>query len=103
MPPIHRRRDVDPAGGRRRYGAVLFADPVNRKYPIDTPQRIKAAWAYIHTPSNRAKYTPAEVRTIERRIRAAAKLHEITLPDPRAHLDLLAKVRRHTRSKPDRA
>jgi hypothetical protein len=29
-----------------------LADPVNKKYPIDMPSRIKAAWAYIHQPRN---------------------------------------------------
>jgi Family of unknown function (DUF6582) len=42
---IHRRGDVDPTEGRRKYGDAEFADPTNKKYPIDTPGRIKAAWA----------------------------------------------------------
>lgn len=54
---IHRRRDSDPKDGLRKYGKATFADPVNNKYPIDTPGRIKAAWAYIHQPDNAAKYT----------------------------------------------
>ena len=44
---IHRRRDVVPRQGLDKYGATLFAGPTNKKYPIDTPGRIKAAWAYI--------------------------------------------------------
>ena len=55
---IHRRRDADPKEGLKKYGDTTFADPVNKKYPIDTPGRIKAAWAYIHQPSNAEKYTP---------------------------------------------
>ncbi|HEY9016059.1 MAG TPA: DUF6582 domain-containing protein [Gemmatimonadales bacterium] len=43
---ISRRRDTDPSEGLERYGDTLFADPTNKKYPIDTPGRIKAAWAY---------------------------------------------------------
>jgi len=57
---IHRRRDVVPQQGLEKYGATLFADPTNKKYPIDTPGRIKAAWAYIHQPRNAAKYTAGE-------------------------------------------
>jgi hypothetical protein len=53
---IHRRRDADPQKGIAKYGKATFADPVNKKYPIDTPSRIKAAWAHIHQPRN------AEVR-----------------------------------------
>ncbi len=44
---IHRRRDADPEEGREKYGDTTFADPVNKKYAIDSPGRIKAAWAYI--------------------------------------------------------
>jgi hypothetical protein len=43
---IHRQSDADPKEGLRKYGKAMFADPVNKKYPIDTPGRIKAAWAY---------------------------------------------------------
>jgi hypothetical protein len=34
---IHRRRDADPREGAAKYGKATFADPVNKKYPIDTP------------------------------------------------------------------
>jgi hypothetical protein len=91
---IHRRRDSNPAEGRRKYGDTIFADPTNKKYPIDTPGRIKAAWAYIHQPSNAAKYTAPERRLIEGRIRAAAKRRRVTLPDPDEFVELMAKVRR---------
>lgn len=37
---IHRRRDTDPEEGIEKYGNATFADPVNKKYPIDTPGRI---------------------------------------------------------------
>ena len=48
----HGRRDADPKEGLKRYGDTTFADTVNKKHPIDTPGRIKAAWAYILQPSN---------------------------------------------------
>jgi hypothetical protein len=54
---IHRRRDAAPRDGVEKHGEPTFADPVNKKYPIDTPGRIKAAWAYIHQSSNAEKYT----------------------------------------------
>jgi uncharacterized protein DUF6582 len=91
---IRRRRDADPAEGRRKYGDTTFADPTNKKYPIDTPGRIKAAWAYIHQPSNANKYTPAERRTIAARVRKAAKERGTTLPDPEKFLELMARVRK---------
>ena len=77
-----------------RYGRTTFADPVNKKYPVDTPGRIRAAWAYIHQPSNAAKYTLREVRTIKARIRRAAKARKVTLPDPDEFVELMARLRK---------
>lgn len=94
---IHRRRDTDPTEGRRKYGDTVFADSTNRKYPIDTPGRIKAAWAYIHQPRNASKYSPAERRLIEGRIRAVARRRKVSLPDPEEFLDLMSKVRKKRR------
>jgi hypothetical protein len=91
---IHRRADADPSEGLRRYGQATFADPVNHKYPIDTPGRIKAAWAYIHQPPNAAKYSAAELRTIRSRIRAAARARKVALPDPDEFVELMDRVRR---------
>ena len=93
-PRIHRRPDADPREGVKKYGRTTYADPVNKKYPIDTPGRIKAAWAYIHQPRNAAKYSAAEVRTIKSRIRAAAKQRKVSLPDPDEFVALLQKVRK---------
>jgi hypothetical protein len=91
---IHRRRDAEPRQGVKTYGKTVFADPTNKKYPIDTPGRIRAAWAYIHQPSNSSKYTPAERRIIRSRIRKAALAKKVKLPDPEEFLRLMAKVRR---------
>ena len=91
---IRRRRDADPRQGREKYGDATFADPVNNKYPIDTPGRIRAAWAYIHQPGNAGKYKAEEVRVIKRRIRRAAKARRVTLPDPDEFVALLDRVRK---------
>ena len=91
---IRRRRDTDPDEGIEKYGKTRFADPTNKKYPIDTPGRIRAAWAYIHQPSNSAKYTAAERRTIQGRIRQEAKRRKVALPDPEEFIELMAKVRK---------
>ena len=45
---IDRREDVNPNEGLREYGDVEFADPTNHKYPIDTPEHVRAAWSYIN-------------------------------------------------------
>jgi hypothetical protein len=91
---IHRRRDADPREGLEKYGNTTFGDPVNKKYPIDTPGRIKAAWAYIHQPSNAEKYSAQEARTIKARIGRAAKARGVELPDPDDFVELMARVRK---------
>jgi hypothetical protein len=96
---IHRRRDADPAEGVEKYGETRFADATNKKYPIDTPGRIRAAWAYIHQPNNAAKYTGTERRTIQSRIRKAAKARKMELPDPDEFIELMSRVRRGKRQK----
>jgi len=90
---IQRRRDANPAEGLKKYGDTRFADPTNKKHPIDTPGRIKAAWAYIHQPGNSRKYSAAERRTIMGRIRQEAKRRQVSLPDPEEFLQRLARVR----------
>ncbi len=78
---IDRRDDISPKEGERKYGDVEFADPVNNKYPIDTPKHIRAAWSYINHQDNAAKYDKDEVETIKNRIMRAAKKHDVEI-DP---------------------
>ena len=58
------------------YGAVDYADPGYRpdgrkRYPIDTERHIRAAWGFIHHPSNARRYTPGQLERIKARIVAA--------------------------------
>ena len=76
---IHKRDDVDPKDGEREYGDAQFADPVNKKYPIDTEEHVRAAWSYIHHKDNAAKYESNEVETIKDRIKRAAKKFDIDI------------------------
>jgi flagellar biosynthesis protein FlhB len=76
---IEKREDVNPDEGERKYGDVKFADSVNNKYPIDTPEHTRAAWSYINHKDNAAKYDADEVETIKDRIRRAAKKHDIEI------------------------
>lgn len=76
---IKRRDDTNPDQGERDYGDVQFADPTNNKYPIDTPEHIRAAWSYINHKDNAAKYEASEVKTIKERIKRAAKKHDIEI------------------------
>ena len=78
---IDRREDANPKEGEWKYGDVEFADPVNKKYPIDTPEHVRAAWSYIHQRDNAAKYDRDEVRLIEERIKRAAKKHGVEISE----------------------
>ncbi len=76
---IDRRDDVNPREGERKYGDVEFADPTNKKYPIDTPGHVRAAWSYINQERNAAKYDADEVEAIKDRIKRAAKRHGVEI------------------------
>jgi hypothetical protein len=78
---IDRRDDVNPKEGEREYGDVEFADPVNNKYPVDTPQHVRSAWSYINHKDNAAKYDADEVAQIKSRIKRAAKKHGVEIDD----------------------
>ncbi len=82
MAQIKRREDVNPDEGEREYGDVEFADPVNNKYPIDTEEHVRAAWAYVNKKSNADKYSSAEeVDRIKGRIKKAAKRFDIEIDE----------------------
>jgi hypothetical protein len=58
------------------YGDVRYADPGYqadgvKRYPIDTDEHIRAAWAYINMPKNAAKYDKVNLQKVKARIRAA--------------------------------
>ncbi len=78
---IDRRDDVKPTEGEHKYGDVDFADQTNKKYPIDTPEHVRAAWNYINHKDNAAKYDTDEVAVIKDRIKEAARKHDVTIGD----------------------
>lgn len=76
---IERRDDVNPQEGLREHGDVTFADPTNKKYPIDSPEHVRSAWSYINHADNAAKYERDEVKTIKERIKKAATKHGVEI------------------------
>ncbi|QEH36169.1 hypothetical protein OJF2_47290 [Aquisphaera giovannonii] len=78
---IHRRQDADPGRGEKEYGDVEFADPVNNKYPIDSPKHVRAAWSYINHKDNASKYSADEVERIKARIKKAATRHGVEISE----------------------
>lgn len=74
------------AGGGHKhdepYGNVAYADPGFRgpkRYPINTPEHVRAAWDYFHHANDRDKYSAAEQHHIEDEIRTAAHKFGIKL------------------------
>jgi phage I-like protein len=70
---ISKREDRPKEQGLKQYGDVDYADETNKAYPIDTEAHIRSAWNYIHKAANRAKYSGAELKTMEAKIVAAWK------------------------------
>lgn len=77
MASIEKRSDVNPERGEHEYGDVKFADPTNKKYPIDTEEHVRAAWSYIHQQRNADEYSAKDRKTIEDRIKKAGQKYGI--------------------------
>ena len=78
---IDKRDDVKSSEGAHKYGDVEFADPTNKKYPVDTPEHVRAAWSYINHKDNAAKYDADEVEAIKGRIKKAAKKYKVNMDE----------------------
>jgi hypothetical protein len=74
------------------YGDVKYADPGYRdnkkRYPIDTPEHIRAAWSYINQADNASEYDQKQLAQIKERIVAAAKKAGIQISNAEASVDL---------------
>ncbi len=58
-------------------GSLKFADPTNNKYPIDTEEHVRAAWAYINKQTNADEYSAKDVQEIKNRIKQAGEKYDI--------------------------
>jgi len=67
------------------YGDVEYADPGYRdnkkRYPIDTPEHVRAAWSYINQSQNAGMYDAGQLKAIKDKIRAAAKKHGVQIAE----------------------
>lgn len=70
---MKKREHINPERGLHKYGNVEFADDVNKKYPVDTEEHIRAAWSYIHMKRDADKYSAKDLKTIENKIIKAWK------------------------------
>jgi len=74
-------KDYDADDHYSKYGDVEYADKENHKYPINTKEHVKAAWAYINMPKNAAKYNSSKLSTIKGHIKTAAKKYGIEISE----------------------
>lgn len=79
------------------YGAVTYADPgyldgqgnqasksgntPQKRYPIDTADHCRAAWAYINRPDNAGQYSAEQLAHIKAAIQSAAKKFGVEIGD----------------------
>ena len=68
---VAERKDVNPKEGEKKYGKVEYADDTNNKYPLDTPEHVRAAASYWGMPKNKAKYSSSSQAKISAAISAA--------------------------------
>lgn len=69
-------QEIDFAETKKPYGNVTYADPGyqsdnKKRYPLDTPDHVRAAWSYINMPRNAKKYSSSQLAAIKAKIRAA--------------------------------
>lgn len=74
------------SAAKEPYGDVKYADPGyqqdgKKRYPIDTADHVRAAWSYINQQDNASAYSPAQLKAIRGRIKAAAKKFGIAISD----------------------
>lgn len=69
--------------GMAKYGDVEYADPKNKAYPVNSAERVRAAWGYINHPDNAAKYprNGVSLASVKARIKAAAKKFGVEISD----------------------
>ena len=65
----------------KRAASAAFADEVNKKYPIDTTDHVKAAWSYINMAKNAQKYSAEDLAKIKGKITAAAKAKGVEISE----------------------
>lgn len=71
---------------KKPYGDVTYADPGyqadgQKRYPLDTKDRVKSALSYINVSKNASKYSSADLAKVKAKIHAAAKKFGIGVSD----------------------
>jgi hypothetical protein len=82
------------------YGDVEYADPGyngTKKYPVDTPEHVRAAWSYINQERDAGKYTAEQLASVRAAIVAAWKKHVDPKGPPGASKDAAGSTRADSR------
>lgn len=66
--------DAEKKSADKKYGDDPdYADEEGHRYPLNTAEHAKAAWAYINVPHNAAAFSPAKLASMKAKIKAACK------------------------------
>jgi hypothetical protein len=74
---IWHRKDIIPEEDEREFESVEYADPENRRFPLDTAVQVLASWRAVHSKENASKYSEDDLQSIKDRIITAAQEHDI--------------------------
>ena len=70
---------------KKPYGDVKYADPGYRegikRYPLDSEEHCRAAWAYINMPKNAKFYNAEQLKAIKGRIKKALETYGVEVSD----------------------
>jgi len=69
----------EPYGANANYADPGYQKDKKKRYPLDTEQHVKSAWAYINVEANADKYTSAQLGRIKGKIKSAAKKYVIQI------------------------
>lgn len=83
------RAELDAVLGRNKlikkpYGDVNYADPgyqkdTKKRYPLNTKDRVIAAWRYVNMPGHSKKYSASQLKAIKGRIKSAARKYGVKI------------------------
>lgn len=80
MGMIRRHEGVDPQEGINNYGKVEFADPVNNRFPLDTPARVRDSYRRFDMEVRSSdSYSAEEADLVLGRILAAARAQGVQI------------------------
>lgn len=65
-------KPATPQTKAKNYADPGYQDDKMKRYALDSAQQVRAAWSYVNMPKNASKYTPAQLKRIKGRIKAAA-------------------------------